>query len=104
MKRVHWWVAAGLGVLAIAGVEPNLVGAQLPVLDYNARANYGGDTLRSGFTPDPWGFPLSAGGGRDAIDVSTLGLSDSESHPQCSRSFVTRFPDFHFTFQAGSTF
>ncbi|MCZ7685878.1 MAG: hypothetical protein M5U28_46820 [Sandaracinaceae bacterium] len=43
-------------------------------LDYNARANFGGGNLRTGFLPDPWPFRLSAGGGRDAIDVSTLGL------------------------------
>jgi hypothetical protein len=104
MKRAYWWLAGGLGVLAVAGLAPSLGGAQRPVLDYNARANAGGGTLRTGFTPDPWAFPLSAGGGRDPIDVSTLGLTDSESQAACTRSFVTRRPDFHFTFQAGSSF
>jgi hypothetical protein len=73
-------------------------------LDYNARANYGGGTLRTGFTPDPWAFPLTAGGGSNAVEVSTLGLTDAVSGQPCGRSFVTRRPDFHFTFQAGSNF
>ena len=73
-------------------------------LDYNARANYGGGRLRTGFTPDPWGFPLTAGGGTNAVDVSTLGLTDAVTGQACGRSFVTRRPDFHFTFQAGSSF
>lgn len=73
-------------------------------LDYNGRANYGSHTLTSGFTPDPWGFPITAGGGTSAVDVSTLGLSDAASGQPCGRSFVTRRPDFHFTFRAGSSF
>jgi hypothetical protein len=108
MKKAHWGMAIGLGLLVAAaiGVTPP-AGAQRRArfpLDYNARANFGGGNLRTGFTPDPWGFRLSAGGGRDAIDVSTLGLTDIATSAPCGRSFVTRRPDFHFTFQAGSSF
>ncbi len=74
------------------------------LLDFNARANFGGGALRTGFTPDPWPFPLSAGGGRNPVEVSTLGIRDAASGDQCSRSFVTRRPDFHFTFTAGTNF
>lgn len=97
---------AGLAALvALSGalLAPDAEAQRNP-LDYNARANYGGGTLRTGFTPDPWGFPLTAGGGRNAVDVSTLGLTDSVTGQPCGRSFVTRRPDFHFTFQAGSSF
>jgi hypothetical protein len=74
------------------------------VLDFNARANFGGGTLRTGFTPDPWGFRLSAGGGRNPVDVASLNIRDAVSGEACSRSFVTRRPDFHFTFAAGTSF
>jgi hypothetical protein len=74
------------------------------VLDYNARANFGGGTLRTGFTPDPWGFRLSAGGGRNPVDVASLNIRDAVSGEACSRSNVTRRPDFHFTFAAGTSF
>lgn len=73
-------------------------------LNVNARANFGGGRLRTGFTPDPWAFPLTAGGGARAVEVSTLGLVDAATHQPCGRSFVTRSPDFHFTFQAGQSF
>lgn len=74
------------------------------VLDFNARANFGGGALRTGFTPDPWGFRLTAGGGRNPTDVASLNMRDSVSGEQCTRSFVTRRPDFHFNFEAGTTF
>lgn len=74
------------------------------VLDYNARANFGGGALTTGFTPDPWPFPLTAGGGRNPIDVASLNIKDAVSGEPCSRSNVTRRPDFHFTFAAGTTF
>jgi len=73
-------------------------------LNYNAPSNFGGGALTTGFSPDPWGFHLTAGGGSDGIDVSTLGIRDETSCQPCSRSFVTRRPDFHFTFEAGQVF
>lgn len=100
---------AGLAAMvALSGalLAPNAEaqrGGRFP-LDYNARANYGGGTLRTGFTPDPWGFRLSAGGGRNPVDVASLNIRDAVSGDACSRSFVTRRPDFHFTFAAGTTF
>ncbi|HEY8427989.1 MAG TPA: hypothetical protein VIL20_06420 [Sandaracinaceae bacterium] len=109
MKKSYWGVALGLGVLVAAaiGVAAPTAGAQrgrgFP-LDYNARANHGGHTLRSGFVPDPWPFRLTAGGGRDAVNVADLGLVDAVTRQPCTRSFVTRRPDFHFTFEAGSSF
>lgn len=60
--------------------------------------------VRTGFTPDPWVFPLSAGGGRDPINVQSLGLHDSSDNSACSRSFITPRPDFRFVFQAGNSF
>ena len=74
------------------------------LLDFNARANFGGGRLTTGFTPDPWTFPLTAGGGRNPVNVADLGMRDSVSGEQCGRSFVTRRPDFHFNFTAGTTF
>jgi hypothetical protein len=109
IKR-HWKSVIGVGcvlvgVVAVGFVRPSGLEAQpVPRLDYNARANFGGGTLRTGFTPDPWGFPLTAGGGAQGIDVSTLGITDAVSGQACGRSFVTRRPDFHFTFQAGQRF
>lgn len=74
------------------------------VLDPNAESNFGGDRLVTGFTPDPWGFHLTAGGGSNPIDVSTLAIVDARSGARCTRAMVTRRPDFHFSFQAGMTF
>jgi hypothetical protein len=95
----------GVAALAAAIATPGLVGAQhVPPLDYNARPNFGGGNLRTGFTPDPWGFPLTAGGGRNAVNVADLGITDAATGQRCGRSFVTRRPDFNFTFQGGSSF
>lgn len=74
------------------------------LLDYNARANFGGGRLTTGFTPDPWTFALTAGGGRNPVNVTDLNMRDSVSGEPCGRSFVTRRPDFHFNFTAGTTF
>lgn len=74
------------------------------VLDYNGRSNFGGATLTTGFTPDPWAFNLTAGGGRNPVNVADLGMVDAETGRACGRSFVTRRPDFHFTFNAGQRF
>jgi hypothetical protein len=75
-----------------------------------ARTNFGcrggrvACDIRTGFTPDPMKFRLSAGGGRDPIDVSTLNLRDSADNSACGRSFITPRPDFRFTFAAGDRF
>lgn len=60
--------------------------------------------VRTGFTPDPMKFRLSAGGGRDPIDVSSLNLRDSADNSVCGRAFITPRPDFRFTFAAGDRF
>lgn len=73
-------------------------------LNFNADSNFGGAALRTGFTPEPWGFRLTAGGGSDAINVAELGLRDDVTGQPCTQAFVTRRPDFHFTFEAGNTF
>jgi hypothetical protein len=78
--------------------------AATTVLDFNAQANFGGGALRTGFTPDPWGFPLTAGGGRNPVDVASLNIVDAASGQACGRAFITRRPDFHFTFDAGTRF
>jgi hypothetical protein len=73
-----------------------------------ARVNFGcrgrACALTSGFTPDPMTFRLSAGGGRDPINVQTLGLRDAADNTPCGRSFITPKPDFRFTFEAGTRF
>ena len=46
------------------------------VLDFNGQANAGGGALTTGFTPDPWGFPLTAGGGRNPTNVADLNMRD----------------------------
>lgn len=73
-------------------------------LDFNGEANFGGGQLTSGFTPDPWAFPLTAGGGRNPINVADLRMHDGDTGAPCGRSFVTRRPDFHFVFNAGTVF
>jgi hypothetical protein len=104
-KKGYWVGLLGVVALAAAMVMPGAVGAQrVPLLDFNARPNFGGGALRTGFTPDPWGFPLTAGGGRNAVNVADLGITDAASGQVCGRSFVTRRPDFNFTFQAGNSF
>lgn len=72
------------------------------LLDINGRANFGNDLVRSGFAPDPWTHALTAGGGTDPINVRRLVVVDAEIGQFCGESFVTRRPDFHFTFQAGT--
>jgi hypothetical protein len=71
------------------------------ILNYNDPSNFGGGELTSGFEPDPWGFPLTAGGGSNPVDIATLGLLDDTTGEACGRAYVTRKPDFHFTFGAG---
>jgi hypothetical protein len=71
------------------------------VLNFNDPSNFGGGELTSGFSPDPWGFPLTAGGGSDPVNVATLGLIDEDGGEACGQAYVARKPDFHFTFQAG---
>jgi len=73
-------------------------------LDVNGRANFGGGRLTTGFTPDPWTFNLTAGGGRNPINVADLNMRDEVTGQPCTRANVTRRPDFHFNFTAGTTF
>lgn len=73
-------------------------------LDFNADSNFGSESLRTGFTPDPWTFQLTAGGGTNPVNVADLGMVDAVTGEACTRSFVTRRPDFHFSFAAGATF
>ena len=109
MKRT-WlgWSVVAVAAIMIGGAllaAPDADAQRRPRgLNYNARPTYGRYTLRTGFTPDPWGFPITAGGGRNPIDVATLGITDSATGQACGQSFVTRNPDFKFTFQAGSQF
>jgi len=71
------------------------------ILNYDDPSNFGGGELTSGFEPDPWGFPLTAGGGTDPVDIATLGLMDDATGVACGQAYVTRKPDFHFEFAAG---
>ena len=79
-------------------------GAADSTLDFNGQANFGGGELTSGFRPDPWAFPLTAGGGRNPVNIADLRMRDSEAGTPCGRSFVTRRPDFHFFFNASTVF
>lgn len=89
----------------VAGPEQTAAWARAQqTLDPNADSNFGGETLRTGFTPDPWSFNLTAGGGRHPVNVADLGIVDADSGVACTRSFVTRRPDFHFRFEAGVVF
>jgi hypothetical protein len=74
------------------------------LLDFNGDANFGGGELTTGFTPDPWAFSLTAGGGHNPINVADLHMLDSETGTPCTRAFVTRRPDFHFNFNTGTAF
>lgn len=38
------------------------------------------------------------------MDVATLNIVDAASGEACTRAFATRRPDFHFNFEAGTTF
>lgn len=106
---------AGGGAAPVEGASTQVCGRTVrgnPMcIDANAaRSNFGCRggrvpcDVRTGFTPDPMTFRLSAGGGRDPIDVSTLNLHDASDNSACGRSFVTARPDFRFTFAAGDRF
>ena len=73
-------------------------------LDPDGRPNFGGGELTSGFTPDPWPFRLTAGGGRNPTNIADFGMRDGYTGQACGRSYVTRNPDFHFNFRAGVVF
>ncbi len=74
------------------------------VLDPNGRPNFGGGELTSGFQPDPWTFPLTAGGGRNPVNIADFAMRDSLAGTLCGRSFVTHHADFHFTFRSSVVF
>lgn len=80
------------------------VDANAPRSNFGCRGGRVACDVRTGFTPDPMQFRLSAGGGRDPIDVSTLGLHDAQDNSACGRAFITPRPDFRFTFAAGDRF
>lgn len=101
MRLRFAFIPAALAIAA-AVVTPITVEAQRG-LAINARANFPGGRLRTGFTPDPWGFNLTAGGGSNPIDLRSLGLTDSTTNDNCL-GFVTRRPDFRFYFEAGQRF
>jgi len=73
-------------------------------LSPDGRPNFGGGELTSGFRPDPWSFELTAGGGRNPVNIADFAMRDSYTGAACGRSFVTRTPDFHFNFRAGVVF
>ena len=57
--------------------------------------------LVSGFTPDPMGYDLTAGGGSNPQDVAELNYTDALDGTPCA-GFVTRSPDFRFNYTAGA--
>lgn len=88
--------------LVTAMLAPYSVSAQ-GGLEINSRSNFPGGRLRTGFTPDPWGFQLTAGGGSNPINLQGVGLRDAVSNQPCI-GYVTRRPDFRFHFEAGQNF
>jgi hypothetical protein len=54
--------------------------------------------------PDPAAYSLTAGGGRDPVNVASLGLYDQATGMPCGQAFITRSPDFRFFFTPGSSF
>ncbi|MBN1945275.1 MAG: hypothetical protein JW797_06330 [Bradymonadales bacterium] len=72
--------------------------------NWRREPTFGATYLNSGFIPDPAEYPLTAGGGRDPVNVATLGLSDSLTGQYCGQAFITRAPDFRFYFEPSSRF
>ena len=64
-------------------------------LDFSLTANYGGQSLQSGFIPDPVDIQIAAGGD---IDVSSTSIGD-----MCW-GYTTAAPDYELTYQAGNSF
>lgn len=87
-------------ILSLAAMWPVQSDAQRPGagLNLNGRPVRGTHALRTGFTPDPWDFRLTAGGGRNPVDLATQNITG------CSRGYVTARPDFRFNFGAGESF
>lgn len=71
------------------------------LLDMNAASNFPSAQRQSGFTPDPWELPLTAGGGQHPVEVSSLFVLNAQDGRPCGRSYVTRNPDFHLEFAPG---
>lgn len=65
------------------------------VLDVGARPRSGAGSFGGGGGPDPWGLPLTAGGGRNPMDVADLRIRDGATGDPCGRAFVGRQPDLH---------
>lgn len=59
--------------------------------NYTLAPSFGTQSLASGFSPDPYQVPVTAGGRMDARSVGCAG-------------FVANAPDFRLIYQAGTTF
>jgi hypothetical protein len=101
MRQIVRWSLILGALLALAAVvwqvAPGDSSAQRR-LNLNGRPNYGTHGLRTGFTPDPWPFRITAGGGRNPVSLADLGIAG------CPQGFVTPQPDFRFNFGAGQSF
>jgi len=64
-------------------------------LDFTLPANYGGQSLNTGFVPDPVNIQIAAGGN---VDVAASGISD-----MCW-GYASAAPDYELTYTAGNTF
>lgn len=64
-------------------------------LDFTLPANYGGQSLQTGFIPDPVNIQIAAGGN---IDVSEAGIGD-----MCW-GYASAAPDYELTYSAGNSF
>ncbi len=72
--------------------------------DWAGRPTFGSRDLVTGFTPDPNERRLTAGSGRDGINVATLNITDATTGQSCGQGFVTRNPDFRYNFVSGESF
>lgn len=64
-------------------------------LDFSLPANYGNQTLNTGFSPDPVNVQIAAGGN---VDVSEAGIGD-----MCW-GYASAAPDYELSYTAGSVF
>ena len=84
-------LAAAIAVIGVGGV----VVAQSGLAIGGNASNFGRQTLRGGFMPDPHTVSIVSGGN---LDASTMGLA-----PGC-RGHVTRQPDFILDYQNAASF
>jgi protease YdgD len=82
-----------LGLLA-------LLASAASAQDANLEPHFGTTTVALGFSPDPLGYPVLAGGGDTMLDVSLLRLVDSERGNACGTFYIDAAPTFRVELRA----